>query len=322
MAGWTQENSERMNVMKGQKWLVVVIVIVALLSAILLAVKPGGLSPSAGVRERVVVIYLQGSIEEGSGGYSFAQSITPRYVEQQLEKAAGDSTIKAVVLRVNSPGGSVAASQQIASYVNAFPKPLVISMGDLAASGGYYISAPAEGIVAQPGTLTGSIGVISTVMDLEGLYEKLGIKMEVVKSGRYKDMLSRQLTPEERELMQTLSDEIYEQFISDVAAGRDLAKEKVRELATGQVYTGTQALELGLVDRLGGIDEAVEWAGEMAGIESPEKFEFPAPSFWEQISGLGLKVAAVVDKLSTPPEIQILNYLQQQFSPGPRLILE
>ncbi|HHX87364.1 MAG TPA: signal peptide peptidase SppA [Firmicutes bacterium] len=311
-----------MDAMKGQKWLVVVIIVVALLSAVLLVAKSDGFSPSAGGGERVVVIYLQGSIGEGSGGYSFAQGITPRYVEQQLKRASEDSTIKAVVLRVNSPGGSVAASQQIAGYVKEFSKPLVISMGDMAASGGYYISSPARGIVAQPGTLTGSIGVISTVMDPEGLYEKLGIKTEVIKSGRHKDMLSRQLTPEERELMQTLSDEIYEQFISDVSAGRNLDKEKVRDLATGQVYTGSQALELGLVDRLGGIEEAVEWAGEMAGIESPKKYEFPAPSFWEQISGLGLKVAALVDKLATPPEIQILNYLQQSFNPGPKLVVE
>ncbi len=307
--------------MKGQRWLVVVIIAVALLSAILLVGKRGALPSAAGGGERVVVIYLQGSIDEGSGGYGLTSGITPRHVERQLERAAGDSSIKAAVLRVNSPGGSVAASQQIASHIKKFPKPLVISMGDMAASGGYYISTPAKGIVAEPGTLTGSIGVISQVMDLEGLYEKLGIKMEIIKSGRHKDMLSRQMTPEEREIMQAISDDIYEQFISDVAAGRNLDKERVRELATGQVYTGTQALALGLVDRLGGIEEAVDWAGEMAGITSPEKYEFPAPSFWEQVTGMGLKVVAMVDKLNTPPEIQILNYLQQ-FKPGPRVILE
>ena len=307
--------------MKSYKWLVVVIVIVALLAAVWLAIKPGDLSSSAGGKNRVVVIHLSGTIEEGSEGYGFVQSITPRNVERQLERAAGDADIKAAVLRVNSPGGSVAASQQIASYIKKFPKPLVISMGDMVASGGYYISAPARGIVAEPGTLTGSIGVISQVMDMEGLYEKLGIKIETIKSGRHKDMLSRQLTPEERELMQRLSDDIYEQFISDVAAGRNLNKEKVRDLATGQVYTGTQALNLGLVDRLGGIEEAVEWAGEMAGIASPQKYELPSPSIREQIFGLGLKITTLIDQLSTPPEIQILNYLRQ-FNPGPRLIVE
>ncbi|NMB40768.1 MAG: signal peptide peptidase SppA [Firmicutes bacterium] len=308
--------------MRGRKWLVVVIVAVALLSAVLLIAKPDLLTFTAEGKERVVVVHLQGAIEEGSAGYGFAQNITPRYVERQLEKAAADNNIKAAVLRVNSPGGSVAASQQIAEYIKSFPKPLVVSMGDMAASGGYYISAPARGIVAQPGTITGSIGVISQVLDLEGFYEKLGIKTETIKSGRHKDMLSRELTPEERELMQELSDEIYGQFVADVAAGRNLNPEEVRELATGQIYTGSQALELGLVDRLGGIDEAVKWAGEMAGIESPEKFEFPAPSFWEQIFGMGLKIAGLLDRLATPPEIQILNYLKHNINPGPQLVIK
>jgi protease-4 len=135
-------------------------------------------------------------------------------------------------------------------------------------------------------------------------------------------MLSREPTPEERELMQALSDEIYEQFITDVAAGRDLDKERVRDLATGQVYTGTQALELGLVDRLGGIDEAVAWAGEMAGVERPEKYEFPPPSFWEQVSGFGSKAVNLVEKMNTPPEIQIIEHLQGRFFNGPRLLFE
>lgn len=308
--------------MKGRTWLVVVIVAAALLSTVWLASGSRKLSSAAGSWERVVVIYLQGSIDEGSGGFGISQGITPRYVETQLRKAAEDESIKAAVLRVNSPGGSVAASQQIAGTVESFPKPLVVSMGDTAASGGYYISAPAAGIVAQPGTLTGSIGVISQVIDMEGLYDKLGLKVETIKSGRYKDMLSGELSAEERRLMQELSDEIYDQFVSDVAAGRNLDKEKVRELATGQVYTGTQALELGLVDRLGGIDEAVAWAGEMAGLDSPEKYEFPSPSFWEQVSELTLKVAALADKLNTAPELQLIEYLEQRINRLPRLILQ
>ena len=202
--GTRKNMQERMNPVKGHKWLVLVIVAAALLSAIWLVLKSVREGASfAGGGERVVVIHLQGTIEEGSGGIGFGQNITPSYVDEQLQKAA--------VLRVNSPGGSVAASQQISSYIKAFSKPLIISMGDLAASGGYYISAPADGIVAEPGTLTGSIGVITQVTDMEGLYEKLGIKIEVIKSGRHKDMLSRELTPEEREIMQALSDEIYDQ---------------------------------------------------------------------------------------------------------------
>lgn len=122
--------------------------------------------------------------------------------------------------------------------------------------------------------------------------------------------------------MQALSDDIYDQFVSDVAAGREMDEKKVRELATGQLFTGTQALKLGLVDRLGGIDEAVEWAGELAGVEDPEKFEFPPPSFLEQVSGLGVKAAILAERATTPPEIQILNYLQQQMQSLPRVALE
>lgn len=322
-AGNHTETRERVILLKNYRWLVVVIVVLALVSAVILLARPGEKSATSGTENRVVVIYLQGSIEDESGGMSLSGGrITPRYVEEQLQKAEEDGKIKAAVLRVNSPGGSVAASQQIAAHIEAFSKPLVISMGDMAASGGYYISAPAEGIVAQRGTLTGSIGVLSQVMDMGGLYEKMGIKVETIKSGRYKDMLSRELTAEERELMQALSDDIYDQFISDVAAGREMDQEKVRELATGQVYTGTQALELGLVDRLGGIDEAVKWAGELAGVEDPEKFEFPPPSFLEQVSGLGVKAAILAERATTPPEIQILNYLQQQMQSLPRIALE
>lgn len=306
---------------KNYRWLTVAVVVVAVLAVIYLMANPGGVATPLRSGERVVVIYLQGNIDDGSGGFGISGGITPRYVEEQLEKAESNPAIKAAVVRVNSPGGSVAASQQIAAAVEDFSKPLVISMGDMAASGGYYISAPADGIVAQPGTLTGSIGVISQVIDTGGLYEKLGLKVETIKSGRHKDMLSREMTAAERELMQALSDELYDQFVSDVARGRELDKKKVLKLATGQVYTGTQALEAGLIDRLGGIEEAVAWAGEMAGLEDPEIYEFPPPSFLDQITGLGAKVAVLADKLTTPPEIQIMNYLQQ-YNYLPRFILE
>lgn len=308
--------------MKNYRWLTVVILIAALFSVVYLLARPGRIATPLKSGERIVVLYLQGAIDEGSGGIGFSGSITPRYVEEQLKKAENDPGIEAAVIRVNSPGGSVAASQQIAGSVEAFSKPLIISMGDMAASGGYYISAPADGIVAQPGTLTGSIGVISQVIDQGGLYEKLGLKVETIKSGRHKDMLSRQMTAEERELMQALSDELYDQFVSDVARGRGLDKKKVLKLATGQVYTGTQALEAGLVDRLGGLEEAVEWAGEMAGLEDPEIYEFPPPSFWEQISGLGMTIVHLAEKMTTPPEIQIMDYLQQQYNYLPRFILQ
>jgi len=147
----------------------------------------------------------------------------------------------------------------------------VVSMGGTAASGGYYISTQAAKIVALPTTMTGSIGVISAVINVEGLLEKLGIQIEIFKGGKYKDMYRgfREMTPEEEEIMQGMIDEYYEQFIDVVAEGRGLSREEVRNLATGQIYTGTEAKELGLVDKLGDLDTAIDLAAELAGIEAP-----------------------------------------------------
>src|SRR5690554_4127252 len=197
--------------MSRRRILAAVLIGVAILSVVLLTI----ISDQEGARlsalERSVVIYLQGAIEETGGNWDFSGAITPRRVARQLERAAKDNSIKAVVLRINSPGGAVAASQQIAALVREFEKPVVVSMADMAASGGYYISAPADGIVAHPGTMTGSIGVIFSMVYLDGFYEKLGIETEIIKSGKHKDMFSRKLTPEERRLIQEISDGAYEQ---------------------------------------------------------------------------------------------------------------
>ncbi|NLY89167.1 MAG: signal peptide peptidase SppA [Firmicutes bacterium] len=293
-----------------------VLIGVAILSVILLTV----ISDREGARlralERVVVIHLQGVIEEAGGTWDFSGFITLRRVARQLERAAEDNSIKAVVLRINSPGGAVAASQQIAAVIRDFKKPVVVSMGDMAASGGYYISAPADGIVAHPGTMTGSIGVIFSILNMDGLYEKLGVELETIKSGRHKDMFSRKFTDEERRLLQRISDEAYDQFITEVAEGRNLEKEYVRELATGQLYLGSQALELGLVDRLGGIEEAIALAAEIAGLEKPVKYEFPPPSFFEQLTRFNAYIPALLEKISLPDELFLLEKIKQY---GPQL---
>ncbi len=300
---------------------VVIIVIVVVLALILIAALLVGAVLVAAFRaeppprgDRVAVIYLNGTIEEGQSSYISA-GITPKLVQRQLNRAARDPGIKGVVLRINSPGGSIAASQEIASMIRDFEKPLVVSMGDMAASGGYYISAPARGIVAQPGTMTGSIGVIVQVTNMEGLYDMIGIEVETIKSGRHKDMLSRRMTPEERALLQAMCDEAYEQFIHEVAEGRDLDPETVRELATGEIYLGSQALELGLVDRLGGIDEAIEYLAEMEGLLHPVRYEFPQPSPFQQMFGLGFKLVDSLRQIGVPREVFILEMLEQGFPP-------
>ena len=245
------------------------------------------------------MIRLSGVIaDSGQQGLLVSGGISPRLVREYLIMAERDSGVKAVVLRIDSPGGSAAASQEIASSIRRFKedtgKPVVISMGDMAASGGYYISAYADRIIANPSTLTGSIGVISQFIYIEGLLEKLGLELEIVKTGKHKDMGIWPLTDEQRQIMQDITDELYSQFVATVAEGRDLPVERVTELATGQLYTGTQALDLGLVDQLGGLDTAIDIAASLAGITVPEVEEYSTQaSFLEKLLG----------GLSTPLEL-------------------
>lgn len=185
-----------------------------------------------------------------------------------------DSSIKAIVLRIDSPGGSVAPSQEIHDAVKntAKSKPVVVSMGSLAASGGYYIAVAGDQIVANPGTMTGSIGVIMEFANYEELLKKIGWQNIVVKSGRFKDIGSpnRPMSEADRQILQTMIDDVQSQFVSAVAQGRNLSEEKVRGIADGRIMTGRQALSLGLVDKLGGLDTAIELAAELAGIEDPD----------------------------------------------------
>jgi len=255
---------------------------------------------------KVAVISLSGPIQSESSGFLFGGSvISPQLVRSQLERAKNDIAVKAIVLQVESPGGSVAASQEILNELERVEKPIVVSFGDLAASGGYYISAKADKIVALPGTLTGSIGVISEVPNLEGLFQKLGIKMEVFTAGKHKDMYAgvRELTPEEKVIMQEITDQIYDQFVQVVVEGRGLSEDKVRELATGQLYTGVQAKELGLVDELGGLNEAIDLAASLAGIDKPkvEYYKPAVPSLLSTLMGMGLQ------KLNSVIQVQALG---------------
>lgn len=222
-------------------------------------------------REKVGLIYISGIIagEEVSpfGGIAGAQSII-----EQLREAGEDSSIKALVLRVNSPGGSAPAAQEIYKEIMRFKKKyhkkVVVSMGDMAASGGFYLASAADKIIANESTLTGSIGVIMELPQWEGLMKKLGINMVTIKSGRYKDIgsPSRPMNTEEKALLQQLVMDVYEQFITAVAEGRKIPKPRVRALADGRIFTGRQALKLGLVDQIGTLQDAIALAGKLGGI--------------------------------------------------------
>jgi protease-4 len=197
--------------------------------------------------------------------------IEAKPVVDEIKGYVKDSSIRAIVLRVDSPGGGVVPSQEIYEQVKKAraKKKVIVSMGSVAASGGYYISAPADAIIANPGTITGSIGVIMVVPNLKGLLDKVGIKTEVVKSGKLKDLASvfRGIGPEEREILQGVMDDVHEQFIKAVADDRKLKISRVREMADGRIFSGRQALKAGLVDELGDLDFAVKRAAKMAGIE-------------------------------------------------------
>ena len=193
----------------------------------------------------------------------------------EIKEYTGDKSIKAIVLRVDSPGGAVAPSQEIYEEVKkaVAKKKVVVSMGSVAASGGYYISAPATKIIANPGTLTGSIGVIMEIPNIEKLMDKIGIRTEVIKSGRHKDIASafRSMGKEEREILQGVMDNVHEQFIRAVAEGRKMKVEELRKIADGRIFTGEQAKTYGLVDELGTLEDAIKIAADLAGMkEEPE----------------------------------------------------
>jgi len=189
----------------------------------------------------------------------------------EIKEYTKDKSIKAIVLRIDSPGGAVAPSQEIYEEVKkaVAQKKVIVSMGSVAASGGYYIAAPATKIIANPGTLTGSIGVIMEIPNIEGLMNKIGIKTEVIKSGRHKDIASafRTMGKEEREILQGVMDNVHEQFMKAVAEGRKIKMEEVRKIADGRIFTGEQAKTNGLVDDLGTLEDAIKTAATLAGIK-------------------------------------------------------
>jgi len=250
--------------------------------------KPGRIAGG----ERIALIHLEGMITGAAGGgnllygESLASSVS---LCDQLYRARDDSGVPAVVLRVNSPGGAAAASDEIYHAVAAVSekKPVVVSMGDVAASGGYYVSAAADYIFASGATLTGSIGVVFNLINWEEAAAKLGIKDVTLTAGEYKDIGTpwRDMTEEERAMLTKLMTQVHNQFIAAVAAGRDnLDEEQVRELATGMVYTGEQALNLGLVDELGSLQAAEVKAREMAGVgEDVPVEDYSQRSFWEEV---------------------------------------
>ena len=222
---------------------------------------------SFSLENKIGVVTLEGIIKDSSP------------VVDQLVKYSKDDSIKAVVLRIDSPGGGVVPSQEIYKAVLALKKKkhVVVSMGSVATSGGYYVACAADKIVANPGTITGSIGVIVHFSNVEELLKKIGLKPSIVKSGRYKDIGSplREMTRDEKRLIQEVVDDIYDQFLEAVSLNRKISKEKAASIAEGKIFTGRQALKMGLVDFLGDKEYAINLAAKLSGIKGKPEVVYP-----------------------------------------------
>ena len=254
---------------------------------------------------KIAVLRLDGPISESDGSSGFsgsAQSISSTRVIKMLNQLAEDTDVKAVILRINSPGGAVVASDEVYRRVAALQKKKIVvaSLGDIAASGGYYIAVGSNKIVANPSTLTGSIGVIAQFPKLSGLYDKLGVEMRTFKSGQFKDIgsESRELTEEEQQILESIIMGSYDQFVKAVSEGRKLDEAKVRDVADGRIYTGTQAKELGLVDELGDFETAVTAATSLAQLNNPTIVEYSDQSFFEALLSSKLQQFSIGADLS------------------------
>ena len=281
---------------------------------IFLAILVGGMI-GGGRREavgpRIGLLHITGIITSGGGAsspFAVGGAGSERLVDL-LDRAAQDDDIKAIVLRIDSPGGSAVGSAEVYDEIMRLRrgrhKPIVVSMGDAAASGGYYIASSADHIFANPGTLTGSIGVIMEMPALSGLMKRFGVDLNVIKSGKFKDIgnPARPMTPQERALMQAMIMEIYDRFVTAVAQGRHLPKSAVLRIADGRVLTGTQALRYHLVDDLGGLKQAEDYAAKQGGItgkpviEELGKKSFLSGLFGDSDTSSSAAAAAALDTL-------------------------
>jgi len=252
--------------------------------------------------EKVAVVPVSGLISDSEA------------VIDSLKRFGKDNSVKAIVLRINSPGGGVAPSQEIYEEVRKLDarKPVLTSMGALAASGGYYIASATRKVYANPGTMTGSIGVIMPFMNVKDLVEKIGLKGMTVKSGQFKDIGSplRDMTPQERMLLQGVVDNVHQQFINAVTEGRDLPRDDVVKIADGRIFTGEQAMALGLVDALGNLEDAVADAAKMGKIAGEPKVVTPPKSKISLLDLLREEARTLIDEKLTGNSIR-LNYLAQ-----------
>jgi protease-4 len=266
----------------------------------------------------VALVYAEGPIVDGSGGdFSGSGVIAGNALAGQLRQLRQDDAIKAVVLRVNSPGGSATASEIILRELQLLReagKPVVVSMGDVAASGGYWIASQADAILAQPTTITGSIGVFGIFLNLDGLGTKVGVNWDGVRTAQFADIFSstRPRTEAELAVLQRSVDTIYDAFLDRVAEGRELPPVQVAELAQGRVWSGKSAKQVGLVDEFGGIEAAIAKAAELAELGDDWRLaEYPEPSEWQRFLRMFLTTEARLARSADPLTAQVLHFVDE-----------
>ncbi|MDT8859385.1 signal peptide peptidase SppA [Alkalihalobacillus sp. MEB130] len=270
----------------------------------------------------IVVLEINGVIQDtGDGGLFSATGYRHQMFLSQIEHAAKDPTVEGIIIRVNTPGGGVVESAEIHEKIveaqEEYDKPIYVSMGSMAASGGYYIAAPADKIVASPQTITGSIGVIMESINVTELAENYGVKVNTIKSGPYKDIMSatREMTEEDRAILQSLIDESYDEFVRIIAEGREMSESQVRTVGDGRIYSGTQALELDLIDELGSLDDTIEMMRELVGPLNVVKYEphvgfpnFLSMSF-QQLFGTDVGELATLERILATHRSPTLKYI-------------
>jgi protease-4 len=240
--------------------------------------------------DKIAIIEIRGVITQSSG------------IIEELNQYQEDEGVKAIILRIDSPGGGVGPAQEIYREILKVKskKKVVTSMGSVAASGGYYIACASDLIIANPGTITGSIGVIMEFTNIEELFKKIGIKGVVLKSGEHKDIGSpfREMTPEEKKIIQEVIDNVHQQFVQAVAKGRKMDQEKVMQIADGRILTGEQAKQIGLVDQIGNLQDTIDIVAKMAGIEGKPNIIYPKRRFslWELL--VKETTSAILDTLN------------------------
>ena len=240
--------------------------------------------------DKIAVVEISGVITQSSG------------IIEEIHQYLEDEGVKAIILRIDSPGGGVGPSQEIHREVLKAKtrKKVVTSMGSVAASGGYYIACASDLIVANPGTITGSIGVLMEFTNIEELFKKIGIKGVVLKSGEHKDIGSpfREMTPDEKKIIQEVIDNVHQQFIQAVADGRKMDRSKVAQIADGRILTGEQAKQAGLVDQIGNLQDAIDTTAKLVGIEGKPNILYPKRKFslWELL--IRETVSAILETLN------------------------